>query len=150
MGIAVFTVILLHIYFGRIFELLAGRDIHPTQGEMHRGREFVLRAEQKGLRQVSLPPFMRDVIRQFEDAHIYAYQLTFVIMGVMSVVGAAVCWLLVRREDHLVPAVGIFSRRSRWSWATPGAGPGLTRKPPPGASGSDRQGSRPSPDRRAE
>jgi hypothetical protein len=55
-GILVFTVVLLHIYFGRIFELLAGHGITPTQSEMHRGREFILRAEQKGLRQVSLPP----------------------------------------------------------------------------------------------
>jgi MFS family permease len=148
-GIAVFTVILLHIYFGRLFELLAGRGITPTQSQMHRGREFVLRAEQKGLRNVTPPPFMRDVLRQFEDAHVHAYQLTFAIMGFVSVVGAAVCWLLVRRKDHLAPT-GIFSRRSRWTWATTGEGPGLTRKPPLGTSGPDGQGNQAPPDRRAE
>jgi hypothetical protein len=44
-------------------------------------------------------------------------------MGVVAIVGAAVCWLLVRRGDHQVPT-GIFSRRSRWSsGAEPKAGP---------------------------
>lgn len=50
-GIAVFSVVLLHVYFGRLFELLAERGITVTPGEMRQGREFVLRAEQEGLRQ---------------------------------------------------------------------------------------------------
>jgi EmrB/QacA subfamily drug resistance transporter len=99
-GIALFTVVLLHIYFGRLYGLLAERGIHPTQGQINRGREFVLRAEQHGLRQVNPPPLMRDVIGQFEAAHVYAFQLTFVLMGVVALVGAAVCWLLVRMGDH--------------------------------------------------
>ena len=132
-GIAVFTVVLLHIYFGRLFELLAERGITVTQSEMHQGREFVLRAEQEGLRQVTPPPRVREVLGQFEEAHIHAFQLTFVLMGVVAIVAAAVCWLLVRRGDHMAPA-GVFGRRSRWSWTTKGEGPGLTRKPAPGTS----------------
>lgn len=128
-GIAVFSMVLLHIYFGRLFELLARRGIKPTQGEMHQGREFVLRAEQKGLHNVTPPSFMRSTLGQFEEAHIHAYQLTFVIMGAVAIVGAIVCWLLVRKDDHLASAIGIFSRRSRWTWAAKGEGPGLTRKP---------------------
>ena len=61
----------------------------------------------------------------------YAYQLTFALMGVVAIVGAVVSWLLVRKSDHEVPT-HIFSRRSRWMWATSGQGPGVTRKPPPG------------------
>lgn len=100
----------------------------------------MLRAEQKGLKQVSVPPRMREVLGDFEAAHVYAFQLTFALMGVVAIVGAVVCWLLVRKKDHLAPA-HIFSRRSRWIWANTGGGPGLTRKPTPGASGADRSGS---------
>lgn len=143
-GIAVFTVVLLHIYFGRLYELLAERGITVTQGEIHEGREFVLRAEQEGLRQVTPPPRLREVLGQFEEAHIHAFQLTFVLMGVVAVVGAAVCWLLVRQSDHLAP-VGVFSRRSRWAWATKGEGPGLTRKPAPGGVDRGSPGGQPRP-----
>ncbi len=97
---------------------------------MDRGREFVLRAEQKGLNNITPPPFMREVIRDFEAAHVYAYQLTFSLMGLVAIIGAVVCWLMVRKADHQAPA-HIFTRRSRWAWSTTGQKPGLTRKPPP-------------------
>ena len=136
-GIALFTAVLLHLYFGRLYGSLAERGIKVTPREIQQGREFVLRAEQKGLHQLNLPPRIRNVLGDFEAAHAYAYQLTFVLMGVVAIVGAAVCWLLVRRADHEMPT-GIFSRRSRWIWATTGEGSGLTRKPTPTT--SDRVG----------
>ena len=139
-GIALFTVILLHLYFGRLYASLAERGIKVTPGEIEQGREFVLRAEQKGVKQVSMPPPIRDVIGQFEAAHVYAFQLTFALMGLVAIVGAIVSWLLVRKADHEVPT-HIFSRRSRWTWTTTREGPGLTRKPPSG---------RPSPERPTE
>ena len=129
-GIAVFTVVLLHVYFGRLFDLLARRGITVTQEEMRQGREFVLRAEQEGLRQAPPPPRIREVLGQFEEAHVHAYQLTFALMGAVAIVGAIVCWLLVRRGDHLA-STGLFSRRSRWAWFNTGVGPGVTRKPLP-------------------
>ena len=135
-GIAVFTVVLLHIYYGRLFDLLADRGITVTQKDMQLGREFVLRAEQDGLRQVNPPPRIRDVLGQFEEAHVHAFQLTFVLMGAVAIVGAIACWLLVRKDDRMAPT-HIFSRRSRWTWATTGQGPGLTRKHPSKASGQD-------------
>jgi EmrB/QacA subfamily drug resistance transporter len=128
-GIALFSVILLHLYFGRLYSSLAGRGIHVTHGEIQQGREFVLRAEQKGVHQVKMPPEIRDVINQFEAAHVYAYQLTFALMGLVAIIGAIVCWLMVRKADHEAPT-NIFSRRSRWTWTTTGQGPGVTRKPP--------------------
>jgi hypothetical protein len=138
-GIALYTAVLLHLYFGRLYALLAERGIKVTQGEIQQGREFVLRAEQKGLQQVSMPPRIRYVLGQFEAAHVYAFQLTFVLMGLLAIVGTLVCWLLVRRADHEVPT-HIFSRRSRWTWASTRQGPGLTRKPP---SGRDRSRGQP-------
>ena len=146
MGIALFSVVLLHLYFRRLYSLLAERGIKPTQSEITRGREFVLRAEQTGLRNITPPPFMRDIIRQFEAAHVYTFQLTFVLMGLVAIVGAVVCWLLVRKADHEVPT-HIFFRRSRWTWATTGEAPGLTRNT---ASGRNRSDGQPPPERRAE
>jgi hypothetical protein len=73
---------------------------------------------------------MRFIIGDFEAAHVYAFQLTFALMGLVAIVGAVACWLLVRKADHELPT-RIFSRRSRWKWATTGQGPGLTRKPRP-------------------
>jgi EmrB/QacA subfamily drug resistance transporter len=109
-GIALFTAILLHIYYGRLLGLMAERGINPTQSQMHRGREFVLWAEQKGIKNVKVPPAMREVLGDFERAHVYANQLTFGLMGLVALVGAVVCWLLVRKADHEVPT-HIFSRR---------------------------------------
>jgi hypothetical protein len=100
-----------------LFALLAERGIHVTQGEMHQGREFVLRDEQKGLHQVSLPPRICDVLGDFEAAHMYASQLTFGLVGVVAIVGAVDCLLLFRKRDHPAPK-RIFSRRSRWTWVT--------------------------------
>ena len=137
MGIAVFTVVLLHVYFGRLYGMLAQQGITVTKGEAQQGREFVvLRAEQKGLRLVTPPPRIREVLDQFKEAHVHAFQLTFVLIGVVAIVGATVSWLLVRRSDHQAPT-GLFSRRSRWAWVTKGEGPGLTRKPAPGPPGRD-------------
>ena len=129
LGIALYTVVLLHVYYGRLYASLAERGIKPTPGEIKQGREFVLRAEQKGIKNVKVPPDMREVLSNFEAAHVYGFQLTFALMGLVAIAGAVACWLLVRRADHEAPT-RIFSRRSRWRWATTGEGPGLTRKPP--------------------
>jgi hypothetical protein len=136
LGIALFSAILVYLYFGRLYASLAERGIEVTPGEIEQGREFVLRAEQKGIHQVSMPPRIRDVIGDFEAAHVYAFQLIFALMGLVAIVGAVACWLLVRKADHEVPT-RIFSRRSRWMWATTGQGPGVTRKPPLGRPGPD-------------
>jgi EmrB/QacA subfamily drug resistance transporter len=130
MGIA-FLAMLFHVfYWRRFYDLVGSEGIDVTQSEFDRGREFVMRAEQEGLRQVDAPPFFRDVLDQFKLAHVEAYQLVFVVAGVLALFGALVCFRMVRREDRPLRA-RIFSRRSRWSWATSGEGPGITRKPPP-------------------
>jgi Major Facilitator Superfamily len=47
-GIAAFTVVLLHDYFDRLYEAAARAGIPVTPEGLQRGREFVLRAEQEG------------------------------------------------------------------------------------------------------
>jgi EmrB/QacA subfamily drug resistance transporter len=128
-GIA-FLAMLFHVfYWRRFYDLLGGEGIDVTQSEFDRGREFVMKAEQEGLRQVDAPPFIRDVLDQFKLAHVEAYQLVFVVAGVLALFGALVSYRMVRRDDRPIRA-RIFSRRSRWSWATTGQGPSITRKPP--------------------
>jgi hypothetical protein len=43
---------------------LAELGIKGPKGEIQQGREFALRAEQKGILQVSMPPRIRDFIGQ--------------------------------------------------------------------------------------
>jgi hypothetical protein len=59
-------------------------------------------------------------------------------VGAIALIGAALSFMLVRRDDQK-RSWGIFSRRSRWTWALSGEGPGLTRKPgvARGAEGND-------------
>jgi hypothetical protein len=59
-----------------------------------------------------------------------AYRFTFVLMGAIALAGAVLSYLLVRRDDR-ARRPHVFSRRSRWTWALSGEGPGLTRKPLP-------------------
>jgi hypothetical protein len=104
----------------------------------------VLRAEQKGIRQVSVPPRIREVLGEFEAAHAYGFQFAFGLMGVVAIIGAVVCWLLVRKNNRLA-STGIFSRRSRWAWAPKGEGPGISRRPVPGTPEGEGSGTAPRP-----
>jgi MFS family permease len=127
LGIALYTVVLMHVYYGRLYASLAERGIKASPREIEQGREFVLRAEQKGIKNVKVPPDMREVLSDFEAAHVYAFQLTFALMGVVAIVGAVACWLLVRKTDREAPT-RIFARRSRWMLAATGKGSGSTHE----------------------
>jgi hypothetical protein len=63
-------------------------------------------------------------------AHVDSFQITFLTTAGIALLGALTCLILVRREDRLYEPP-VFSRRSRWFWATAGVGPGITRHPPP-------------------
>jgi EmrB/QacA subfamily drug resistance transporter len=97
-GIAVLTTIFLSFYWHRIFEMMGNAGIHPSTDDIEAGREFVLRAEQEGFNQTTPPEQLIPVLREFRSAHITAYQLTFTIAGVLAVVGAVLCWSVVRRS----------------------------------------------------
>jgi hypothetical protein len=89
-----------------------------------------MRAEQEGFAQVRPPGFFQDVVSEFESAHVSGYRFVFVLTGVIALIGAIATFVMVRREDRAMRH-RIFSRRSRWAWATTGVGPGLTREPIP-------------------
>ena len=113
-GIAVFLVVFLHFYFGRIYDLAAERGFVIGEEQLETGRRFVLSAEQEGFRQATVPAELRGFGDAFKDAHVYGYRVAFILMGVVSLVGALAGFLLVRGEDRLVPA-GVVTRRSRWA-----------------------------------
>jgi MFS family permease len=132
-GIAVFTVVLLHTYFDNIFEQAAELGVRVTEAEMREGHEFALRAEQEGFNQVRVPGGLPEQFGEvFKSGHADAYRFTFVLMGALALVGAALSFVLVRRDDA-ARRLHVFSRRSRWTWALSGLGTGVTRKPLPGA-----------------
>ncbi len=76
----------------------------------------------------------------FKDGHADAYRFAFVLMGAIALIGAALSFMLVRRDDQ-TRHWGIFSRRSRWTWALTGGGPGLTRRLLPGRAAPGEGGS---------
>jgi EmrB/QacA subfamily drug resistance transporter len=128
-GIAVFTVVLLHTYFDDIFEQAANFGVRISDEQMRAGHEFALRAEQEGFRRAEVPSELPARFAEvFKSGHADAFRFTFVLMGAIALVGAALSFLLVRREDR-ARRWRVFSRRSRWTWALTGEGPGLTRKP---------------------
>jgi hypothetical protein len=61
-------------------------------------------------------------------AHVDSFRITFLTTAGIALLGAVVCFTLVRRTDRVYGAP-VFGRRSRWFWASSGVGPGLTRKP---------------------
>jgi hypothetical protein len=73
---------------------------------------------------------IRGAVRDNVLAHVDSFRITFLTAAGIALLGALTCFILVRREDRLYEAP-VFSRRSRWFWASAGLGPGITRQPPP-------------------
>jgi EmrB/QacA subfamily drug resistance transporter len=114
------------------YERLSDRGIDPTPAQIDEFKEFLLQAEEMGRRNV---PVDSKVIRvAIEDdllAHVDSFRITFLTSAGIALLGAVVCFTLVRREDRLY-GVRVFGRRSRWLWMSSGLGPGITRRPPDG------------------
>jgi EmrB/QacA subfamily drug resistance transporter len=129
-GIAALTAIEVGAAEHITYDRLADRGINVTGAEIDQYKEFLLQAEEAGRANV---PADSEVVRTALNdnllAHVDSFEITFVTTGGIALLGALVCFLLVRREDRLYEAP-VFSRRSRWFWASAGAGPGITRRPP--------------------
>jgi EmrB/QacA subfamily drug resistance transporter len=136
-GIALFAMLFHAFFFNRFTDLVAAQGISISDEQWERGREITMRAEQEGLDQVQLPGFFQFVVAEFKQAHVEAYQFVFVVIGVLAIVGAIVCFRAVRRQDHLLRS-RVFSRRSRWVWATTGERASITRRVLPGAEADSR------------
>jgi EmrB/QacA subfamily drug resistance transporter len=129
-GIAMLTALELGRYFDILREKLAARGIDPTPEQYDDVRDFIIEAEQRGFNHVQESRVVQIVHDDLINAHVDAFQLTFAAGGAIALLGAVVCFVLVRRAPRI--AIGpIFGRRSRWVLANTGRTPALTRHPPP-------------------
>ena len=132
-GIAILTAIEFGRYRELLFAKLAEKGVsNPTKGEIDQWKEFILKAEEKGLIEAESEgesKVIRFGLDEVIDAHISAFELMFLVTAGIALVGALVSLALVRRGDPVKERV--FGRRSRWVLALTGGGPGVTRTPPP-------------------
>jgi EmrB/QacA subfamily drug resistance transporter len=133
-GIAALTALEVGRVSDRTLERLTARGLDPTPEEIEQFRDFLLQAEQTGLRNApgQERPVVREALADNVAAHVEGFQLIFYVSAGIAVSGALACLLLVRKADRRMPPV--FGRRSRWVLANVGTTPGLTRQPPPAVS----------------
>ncbi len=131
LGIAALTALFLQFMFLRFDDALASHGIHASAEDFSRGQEVVMRAEQEGFEHINPPPFFQEVVGEWRDAHVAGYRFVFLLCALIALVGAVSTYLMVRRDDRTVKKHRVFSRRSRWTWATTRVGPGVTREPLP-------------------
>jgi EmrB/QacA subfamily drug resistance transporter len=112
------------------YERLADRGIDVSPAEIDKFKEFILQAEQAGRNQTAIDSrVVRVAIEDNLLAHVDSFRITFLASTGIALLGALVCIVLVRRENRYL--VGpVFGRRSRWTYASAGTTPGITRHPP--------------------
>jgi EmrB/QacA subfamily drug resistance transporter len=127
-GIAALTAVELGINFAKIEERLAERGIHPTPEQNEQARELIVQGEQAGLK--NLPPsHLLEIVQPVvAEAHVTAFQVTFAASAGIGLLGAAVCFFLVRKTDRVAGA-RVFGRRSRWVFASQGRSSAITKRP---------------------
>ena len=129
-GIAALTAVEVGAAERITYDRLADRGIEPTGAQIDQFKEFLLRAEEAGRANIPADSeVVRTAIRDNVLAHVDSFRITFLTSAGIALLGAVVCFILVRREDRVYGAP-VFSRRSRWFWASAGVGPGITRRPP--------------------
>ena len=134
LGIAALGAIELTYYFHKVYANLASQGYHPTAQQVDLYRNFILHAEQTGLKEALQNPGHSRLIHAGLDAtinaHVSAFQLAFEVSAGLSLVAAVLMFLLVRKSDRFSRG-RVFSRRSRWYVMTSGRSPSLTRRPDP-------------------
>jgi EmrB/QacA subfamily drug resistance transporter len=130
LGIAILAAVEVSYYKHVLFDRLAQQGIHPTSEQIEQFKEFIQDATQHGLNQVKETHLIREGLSDLNQAHIEGFQLMFMVTAGIALVGAIVCFLLVRKSDRVTEGP-VFARRSRWVSANVGRTPGITRHPPP-------------------
>ncbi|HEX3240781.1 MAG TPA: DHA2 family efflux MFS transporter permease subunit [Solirubrobacterales bacterium] len=129
-GIAALTAVELGINFSKIEERLAERGIHPTPEQNEHARELIVQGEQSGLKNLPSSHLLEVVQPVVAQAHVTAFEVTFAVSAGIALLGALVTLLLVRKTDR-VAGGPVFSRRSRWVFASQGRSSALTKRPDP-------------------
>ncbi len=118
LGISILLAIELGWYRHQLDVKLAERGINPTEQQIADVKNFVLESEQKGLKNVDESATVHSVIGILADAHVAGFRLAFLVAACIALLGAAISFVLVRKEDRVSPHGPTF-RRSRWRvWAT--------------------------------
>jgi EmrB/QacA subfamily drug resistance transporter len=128
-GIAALTAVELGVNYSRLHDKLAAQGIHPTPEQTDRARELVIQAEQSGIKHLPESHLLGIVRPDVIASHVDAFRVTFLASATIALLGALVTFLLVRQTDRLETG-RIFSRRSRWIYATQGRSSAITKRPP--------------------
>ncbi|MBK5231393.1 MAG: DHA2 family efflux MFS transporter permease subunit [Thermoleophilia bacterium] len=133
-GIAVLSAIMIGTAKSRVYELLGDKGIKPTPEQDAQWKDFMLTIETKGLKHIDLSQ-QSDVIKvavnDVVTAHTFGYEIMFFTTAGIGLLGALVCWTLVRKTDR-IEQLKVFSRRSSWQYTSVGGrSPGLTKHPAP-------------------
>jgi EmrB/QacA subfamily drug resistance transporter len=133
LGIAILEAIELGVNFAKLQDHFNEHGIHPTPHQNEVGRNLILEAEQKGLDHLPHSRILDLIKPDVIASHVTAFEVTFFASSGIALLGALFSFILVRRRDRLKPpgAAGVFTRRSRWIFATSGRSPAITRRPPP-------------------
>jgi EmrB/QacA subfamily drug resistance transporter len=132
LGIAILEAIELGVNFAKLQDHFNEHGIHPNAHQNEVGRNLILEAEQKGLNNLPHSHILDLIKPDVIASHVTAFEVTFYASAVIAILGAIVSLVLVRKRDRLKPeAAGVFTRRSRWIFATSGRSPAITRRPAP-------------------
>jgi MFS family permease len=131
LGIAVLSAIELGINFHDLESKLAAQGVHPTPQQTEHARQLIVEAEEKGINHLGHDRLLEIIKPDVISSHVHAFEVTFYAAGGIALLGAIVTFILVRKTDRLKQkAAGVFTRRSRWIYATSGRSPAITRRRP--------------------
>jgi EmrB/QacA subfamily drug resistance transporter len=132
LGIAMLGALELGINFHRIDDKLSAQNVHPTPHQTEVARNLILEAEQKGFNHLPHSHLLDLIKPVVISSHVTAFEATFYASAAIALLGAVTSFLLVRKRDRVkARAAGVFTRRSRWIFATSGRSPAITRRPAP-------------------
>jgi EmrB/QacA subfamily drug resistance transporter len=132
LGIAALSAVELGVNFHDLNSKLDAQGVHPTPHQYEVARNLILEAEEKGIAHLPHSQILDIIKPDVISSHVHAFEVTFYASAGIAVVGAIVSFILVRKRDRVKPdAAGVFTRRSRWVFATSGRSPAITRRPAP-------------------
>ncbi len=132
LGIAILSAVELGVNFHDLNSKLSAAGVHPTPQQTEQARDLIVEGEEKGFGHLGHSSLLELIKPDVVASHVHAFEVTFYASGGIALVGALVSLILVRKRDRIKPGTtGVFTRRSRWVFATSGRSPAITRRPAP-------------------
>jgi hypothetical protein len=128
----VLSAVELGVNFHDLDSKLAAQGVHPNPQQYDEARNLIVEAEEKGIGHLPHSHILDIIKPDVVASHVHAFQVTFYASAGIAVIGAIASFILVRKLDRVRPgATGVFTRRSRWIFASVGRSPAITRRPAP-------------------